>query len=367
MRVDLGNLTEITKKSAAVQNKGTQAVLNENITTKETDKTGHSYTVKSVTYETLLAEDKKSAEDIAMQADAVDPQAMHDEMAVLANTTTEEDYEKMEEDGYSVNDTEIPEIITEMDKIKIQLAKAGVDISIFGDDVSAEKIAEVLGSTGMGQIETALRMADLPATEQNVSEIEAALRMADLPATEQNVSETEEALEMAENLEPLSDGAKKYILDNGLDATIDNLYKAEYSAGGTGESYSVPSIEENTDFSQLDEQIQTMLQDTGFEITDENIEDSRWLLENEIPLTAENLESYQSLKDLRLPQDNEVVLKAITDAIAQGKRPKDAVLAITRQRQLVRVLCCRQRLYRCANSCVISSQVTPFSTINTMT
>ena len=79
MRVDLGNLTEITKKSAAVQNKGTQTVLNENITTKETDKTGHSYTVKSVTYETLLAEDKKSAEDIAMQADAVDPQAMHDD------------------------------------------------------------------------------------------------------------------------------------------------------------------------------------------------------------------------------------------------------------------------------------------------
>ena len=32
-----------------------------------------------------------------------------------------EDYEKMEEDGYSVNDTEIPEIVTEMDKIKIQL------------------------------------------------------------------------------------------------------------------------------------------------------------------------------------------------------------------------------------------------------
>ncbi len=80
-----------------------------------------------------------------------------------------------------------------------------------------------------------------------------------------------------------------------------------------------------------------MLQDTGFEITDENIEDSRWLLENDIPLTAENLERYQSLKDLRLPQDNEVVLKAITDAIAQGKRPKDAVLAITRQRQLEEV------------------------------
>ena len=41
MRVDLGNLTEITKKSAAVQNKGTQAVLNENITTKETPDKAH--------------------------------------------------------------------------------------------------------------------------------------------------------------------------------------------------------------------------------------------------------------------------------------------------------------------------------------
>ena len=67
MRVDLGNLTEITKKVQQSRIKGREAVLNENITTKETDKTGHSYTVKSVTYETLLAEDKKSAEDIAMQ------------------------------------------------------------------------------------------------------------------------------------------------------------------------------------------------------------------------------------------------------------------------------------------------------------
>ena len=41
-------------------------------------------------------------------------------------------------------------------QIKIQLAKAGVDIRIFGDDVSVEKIAEVLGSAGVGQIEAAL-------------------------------------------------------------------------------------------------------------------------------------------------------------------------------------------------------------------
>ncbi len=164
-----------------------------------------------------------------MQADAVDPQAMHDEMAVLANTTTEEDYEKMEEDGYSVNDTEIPEIVTEMDKIEDPACKSGRGHPYF-----------------RRRCERRENRRSLRKCRSRTDR--AALRMRNLPATEQNVSETEESLEMAENLEPLSDGAKKYILDNGLDATIDNLYKAEYSAGGTGESYSVPSIEENTDF-----------------------------------------------------------------------------------------------------------------------
>ena len=142
MRVDLGNLTEITKKSAAVQNKGTQAVLNENITTKETDKTGHSYTVKSVTYETLLAEDKKSAEDIAMQAEAVDPQAMHDEMAVLANTTTEEDYEKMEKESIRFSEGKLQE-----EKLSEKAAETFAWISaevkmMLNDDSS--KIAEMM-------------------------------------------------------------------------------------------------------------------------------------------------------------------------------------------------------------------------------
>lgn len=299
MRVDLGNLTETTQKNVSVQNREGGTVLIEKSTKKEVDKTGKSYRVKNVTYEKPLAEEEPSILDVAAQSQGMDAQTMKNEMVVLANTTTEEDYEKMQEDGIRVNGEEIPVIVTEMDKIKIQLAKAGVDISIFGDDLSREQIEAVLGSV-------------------------------DLPATKENVEETKEALAMAESLEHPSEPAIKYLLDNELEPTIDNLYKAEHSTSGT---YVLEPSEE-IDFEKLDGQIQKVLEEAGFEVSDENMEDGRWLVKNEIPLTKENLENYQQLKALQLPAENEDVIAAVTDAILQGKRPKDAILTITGRRKL---------------------------------
>lgn len=299
MRVDLGNLTETTQKNVSVQNREGGTVLIEKSTKKEVDKTGKSYRVKNVTYEKPLAEEEPSILDVAAQSQGMDAQTMKNEMVVLANTTTEEDYEKMQEDGICVNGEEIPVIVTEMDKIKIQLAKAGVDISIFGDDLSREQIEAVLGSV-------------------------------DLPATKENVEETKEALAMAESLEHPSEPAIKYLLDNELEPTIDNLYKAEHSTSGT---YVLEPSEE-IDFEKLDGQIQKVLEEAGFEVSDENMEDGRWLVKNEIPLTKENLENYQQLKVLQLPAENEDVIAAVTDAILQGKRPKDAILTITGRRKL---------------------------------
>ena len=38
-----------------------------------------------------------------------------------------------------------------------------------------------------------------------------------------------EALSLAQTLQTPGDGAVKYMLDNGMEPTIGNLYKAEYS------------------------------------------------------------------------------------------------------------------------------------------
>ena len=46
-----------------------------------------------------------------------------------------------------------------------------------------------------------------------------------------------EALDLASQLNPISDGAAKYMINNSLTPTIENIYKAEFSgisvSGGT--------------------------------------------------------------------------------------------------------------------------------------
>jgi len=315
MKIDAANLMDITQSNSSIQNKDGKSVLIENIQTKETDKnSGKTYSVKNVTYEKPFSEEKKSADELAEEMEMTDPEVTKNQMVVLSNTTSVKDYKKMQEDGYSVNNTEVPGIVTEMDKIKIQLAKAGVDISIFGDDLSSEEIEAATGSTIAA------------------NQITSALKNADLPQTEDNVVETQEALSIADTLETPTDGTIKYMLDNQLEPTIENLYKAQYSTVGT---YTQP--EETVDVTQFGDQIEKVLEDNGFEVTDENIKDSQWLIENDIPLTKENLERYQELKDLELPTDSKEVLKAVVDAISEGKRPKDAILTISARRQLEEV------------------------------
>ena len=54
------------------------------------------------------------------------------QMIVLSNTVSEEDYMKIEKDGFSVSDSDSSVILSESDKIKAALAKQGVDISKYG-------------------------------------------------------------------------------------------------------------------------------------------------------------------------------------------------------------------------------------------
>ncbi len=67
------------------------------------------------------------------------------QMAVMAHTMTAEDYRKAQEAGFSVQETESGTIVTVLDKIKVQLAKAGVDVSEMGGSLTKEQIEAIGG------------------------------------------------------------------------------------------------------------------------------------------------------------------------------------------------------------------------------
>lgn len=231
------------------------------------------------------------------------------QMIVISNTASAQDLEEMGKDGFSGMDMDSRTILTVTDKIKAVLAKAGVDISIYGDDLSLEQLEQATGSTVLAQ------------------QIAGALREADLPATEANVEEGAAAYAAAEAMLPLDEASKEYLLKNQWEPTIKNLYLAAHS--GTS-SVSKQEI----DFSGLQKQMEQIITNAGLTVSEDTINSCQWLIEKNIALTVSNLKYLEGLNHLSLQLtkgteeglDMDDVLNSILEAVKDGRRPMDALL-----------------------------------------
>lgn len=261
-----------------------------------------SFQAKEVTYLNPAKEEKKTIIDEIEQSGSMDAGERKAQMAVLAETTSPEDYKKMQEEGFSLDDTTSNKIVTVTDKIKAQLAKAGVDISAFGDDLDFEQLAQITGSP-----ELAAQIAD-------------SLREADLPLTDDNFKQIAETVDMADSLSPLDDGAVKYLIDNQLEPTVQNIYFARHSASA---GY-MPA--EQQDISSFLPQVKNVIASAGLEVNDDTIATSKWMLENDIPLTKENLTYAQALRQTELTTNAENVAALAAEAVSEGKSAQDAVI-----------------------------------------
>ena len=254
----------------------------------------------------------KEDETVVDQLDAqVDMSAANrkNQMIVVSNTASSEDLEEMSQDGFSSLDMDSHTIVTVTDKIKAVLARAGVDISIYGDDLSMEELEAATGSKAIAR------------------EIASALKQADLPATEANIEEGVQAVNAAEELLPFDTATLEYLLKNGWEPTIENLYKASHSGVETQTNTQI-------DFAALEKQIEKILKDAGLPVTEETKESCKFLIEKNIGLTVFNIKYLNGLKDLsnqlavdkKEPLDLKQVIGRIIEAVRDGKRPMDAML-----------------------------------------
>ena len=297
-------VTDLMPQTGAAEEKKGIQLFADAVKTESSKKTAGtmSFQAKEVTYLNPAKEEKKTVIDEVEQAGAMDAGERKAQMAVLAETTSPEDYKKMQEDGFSLDDTTSNKIVTVTDKIKAQLAKAGVDISKFGDDLDFEQLAQITGSPELAaQIANSLREADLPLTDDNFKQIA-------------------ETVDMADSLSSLDDGAVKYLIDNQLEPTVQNIYFAEHSASA---GY-IPA--EQQDISSFLPQVKNIIVSAGLEVNDDTIATSNWMLENDIPLTKENLTYAQALRQTELTTGSEAVAGLSAEALGEGKGAQDAVI-----------------------------------------
>ena len=306
VRVENSNVAEITRASRSVEIKGTVAGTAQETNTEQVEKdTGMVTSLQQTRVETSVCPADSQIEKIQQDAENAKTELIQQKMEVVSNTMSEKDCEEMGRDGFSVNGTEVETIVTEIDKIKMELAKAGVDISVFGDELSMEQLEALAGNAGMA------------------SQLASALRQADLPATEENISDCMETMQQAAGLGDCSDEMVKYLLEHNLPPTVENLYKAQYSTsygGGNARTGAVPMD------AQLRTQIGQVIERAGLSVNEDTLNCSQWMIENEIPLTEENLRYAMDLKELQLPPEQEQLAGAMLEAVAEGNRPMDAMV-----------------------------------------
>lgn len=260
----------------------------------------------------------RTAEEVMQEAQLTDVATQRNYMAVMSNSMSTEDFARMMEEGANPNDMDIETVVTIVDRMKAELVKAGVHVAGYTDDLDSDTLAQIVGSEAFAQ------------------QLQDAFLQNDIPVTEENVTAAMEAVNEASGLTELTEGEMKYLVSNGMEPTVENLYMAEHAGAVDADRQGHGYYQENYgyyakkadsfDFDKLRAQVEKILSDGGIEITEESMEQARWILEKGIPLTAENMTCYQKNDSVRLPVDQKTAAEAVVSAMAEGIRPDQANL-----------------------------------------
>ena len=268
---------------------------------------------------TYSVEGLKSFDEIKAKASMKNVSLDNNAFAVMATSMSADDVAKMADEGFSPSEMTDSETVTVLDKIKATLVKSGVNIDGFTDDLSKEQIEQIAGSSAYANA------------------IEAALKETALPATLENVTEISEALNVSGELTIPSDDAKKYMINNCPEPTVNNFYIANHSSSADtsanrasyymDETGYVGKNPTDADIESLSPQIEKIISDAGLSVNEQTINEAKWLINKDIPLTKENLTNLENLESVSFPLDTETVAMSAASALAEGKNAKDGLLS----------------------------------------
>lgn len=261
----------------------------------------------------------RTAEDVMQEADAMDVAVSRDYMTVMSNSMSTEDFAQMQKEGFKPGGMEIEEVVTIVDHIKVAMVKGGTQVEGYTDDLDAAALEELTGSKALA------------------AEILKQFKAHDIPVTPENVKEAKKAYEKMSDINELSEGAVRYLVENQMEPTIDNLYWAQFSganATSQGRGYYADTLPgyyahkaEAFDWNKLSHQMESVIEAAGYEADTEAMEDCKWLLEKGMPLTEEFYTALQQVKGITFPQSMEDIIFAVAVAVSEGKQALNADLS----------------------------------------
>ena len=263
-----------------------------------------------------------TAEDVMQIAEQDYMSAQQDFMTVMSHFMSAGDYQELEENGFKPGSMPSDEMITVVDEIKAKLAEAGITITGYNDDLTADELAKITGSDMRGR------------------QIAASLRKNDIPVNRQNVHDVGSALEKCVQITELSDGAKKYLIKNHCELNIKEIYKAQFSASSmeTRQGYGYYADDmpgyyakkaDSFQWDHLEGRMREVIDEAGLDVNEETMQEARWIVEQGIPLTGENLMRLDRMNDIPLPMPFEKAMDAMMNALWNKQPAETADLTVT--------------------------------------
>ncbi len=250
----------------------------------------------------------RTQNDVMTEAKNTEVQTRHNYLSVMANTLSPEDFAEGMEEGFDLYETGSDETVTILDKIKATLAQSGEEIIGFTDDLSGAQLEKITGSKGLA------------------NKITASFHENDIPITKENVDEVMETVRQMSEITELTEGAVKYMTLNELEPTMENIYMAQHVTNGQKASergfialeaggYYAPKAD-TINWETIADQADRIIEDAGLEVNKENTDRARWMIEQSIPLTKENLITIDSLYNIDFPIEEEKIVDSAAMSIA---------------------------------------------------
>jgi len=183
-------------------------------------------------------------------------------------------------------------------------------------------------------------LKEITGNEAFANKLVSSFEKKDIPLTKENVEMAKEVYDSVSTIDTISEDATKYMIENNLEPTAENIYKASFSVktgnSRQGKGYFANDMygyyskkAEVFNWANLQPQMEKIIENAGYEVCDETLMDSMWIIKNGIPFTENSFATYEKIKDLNMEDKENQIFDAIATAIADGKPAKEAILSNT--------------------------------------
>ena len=353
--IDFGG-TEVTVPKNAVRDakEGEERVFEikdvskNSIVLKEVEKSVASTGGTKAIMRTMVGSDKVNFSSMLEQSGMSDGNVIEnasEKVDSLRTRMTGEDVRAMGEEGVSAQKSSVERVEQMLTRIKRQRMERENGIEGFAEkekqqgetleQIAATQVVQGIAGGGMAeQIAATLQQQNLPVTEENV----------------QNVLHT---MQQAEVAPQMSEQAMGYLIDQGMEPTIGNVYQAQYAGNSqmenNGQIYGTPYVSDAVTYdgypspeniqsdatwkevfprgknvmeeawTEVLPQVEKIVAEAGMEVTPEVMEQAKWLFVHELPVTAESLQQYQQLQNVKKGYDPQEILERVVERLALGE------------------------------------------------